>query len=68
MSNCFFCGKDLRRGGDFVRNTDGVMLCKNCVSTATDIFLRKDTSQKGPVQPGVQPVGAGAVGLHAGGV
>ena len=24
MSTCIFCGKDLRRGGDFVRNTDGV--------------------------------------------
>ncbi len=54
MSTCIFCGKDLRRGGDFVRNTDGVLLCKSCVSTATDIFLRKDASQKNPVQAGDQ--------------
>ncbi len=54
MNNCFFCGKDLRRGGDFVRNTDGVLLCKSCVSTATDIFVKKDASQKGSVQAGEQ--------------
>ena len=46
MSYCVFCGKDLRRGGDFVRNTEGVLLCKTCVSTAEDIFTRKDASLK----------------------
>lgn len=46
-SNCIFCGKDLRRGGDFVRNTEGVLLCKTCVDTARDIFIRKDTSERG---------------------
>ena len=55
MSNCFFCGKDLRRGGDFVRNTDGVLLCKSCVSTASDIFVRKDASQKNGMAPAEQP-------------
>ena len=49
MTYCFFCGKDLRRGGDFVRNTEGMMLCKTCVSTAMDIFKRKDASEKGYV-------------------
>ena len=47
MTYCFFCGKDLRRGGDFVRNTEGMLLCKSCVSTAMDIFKRKDASEKG---------------------
>ncbi|HNW11708.1 MAG TPA: ATP-dependent Clp protease ATP-binding subunit ClpX [Candidatus Rifleibacterium sp.] len=55
MSNCFFCGKDLRRGGDFVRNTDGVLLCKSCVSTASDIFVRKDASQKNGMAQAEQP-------------
>ena len=47
MTYCFFCGKDLRRGGDFVRNTEGMLLCKSCVNTAMDIFRRKDVSEKG---------------------
>ena len=47
MTYCFFCGKDLRRGGDFVRNTEGMLLCKTCVNTAMDIFRRKDVSEKG---------------------
>jgi len=55
MSYCVFCGKDLRKGGDFVRNTDGALLCKSCVSTATDIFVRKDTSLKSSVKAGDQP-------------
>ncbi len=55
MSNCFFCGKDLRRGGDFVRNTDGILLCKSCVSSATDIFVKKDASARSGIQPGEQP-------------
>ncbi len=46
MSYCFFCGKDLRLGGDFVRNQDGVILCKSCVQTATNIFQRKDASER----------------------
>lgn len=50
MTYCFFCGKDLRRGGDFVRNTEGMLLCKSCVSTAMDIFKRKDASEKGYVK------------------
>ncbi|NCB40761.1 MAG: AAA family ATPase, partial [Erysipelotrichia bacterium] len=55
MSYCVFCGKDLRKGGDFVRNTDGVLLCKSCVSTATDVFVRKNASQQNAVQSGDQP-------------
>lgn len=55
MSYCVFCGKDLRKGGDFVKNTDGALLCKSCVSAAGDIFVRKDASQKGSVQSGEQP-------------
>lgn len=47
MTYCFFCGKDLRKGGDFVRNTEGMLLCKSCVSTAMDIFKRKDASERG---------------------
>ena len=47
MTYCFFCGKDLRKGGDFVRNTEGMLLCKSCVSTAMDIFRRKDASEQG---------------------
>lgn len=47
MTYCFFCGKDLRKGGDFVRNTEGMLLCKSCVSTAMDIFKRKDASEQG---------------------
>ena len=47
MTYCFFCGKDLRTGGDFVRNTEGMLLCKSCVSTAMDIFRRKDASEQG---------------------
>ncbi len=53
MSYCVFCGKDLRQGGDFVRNTDGVILCKTCVGSAKDVFTRKDASLKNSVQPGV---------------
>ncbi len=52
MSHCVFCGKDLRRGGDFVQNRDGTILCKTCVDTATDIFLRKTTSEKERVKAG----------------
>ena len=55
MSYCVFCGKDLRKGGDFVKNTDGALLCKSCVSTASDIFVRKDTSVKGSLKAGDQP-------------
>ena len=47
MTYCFFCGKDLRKGGDFVRNTEGMLLCKSCCSTAMDIFKRKDASEQG---------------------
>lgn len=55
MSYCVFCGKDLRKGGDFVRNTDGVLLCKSCVSTATDIFVRKNASTQNSLKSGDQP-------------
>ncbi len=55
MSYCVFCGKDLKRGGDFVRNTDGVLLCKSCVGTASDIFVRKNASQTNGVKAGDQP-------------
>jgi len=46
MSYCFFCGKDLRRGGDFVKNQDGTILCKSCVSSASEIFTRKDAAER----------------------
>lgn len=46
MSFCIFCGKDLRKGGDFVKNRDDLLLCRTCVETAYDIFRRKDTRDK----------------------
>jgi ATP-dependent Clp protease ATP-binding subunit ClpX len=46
MSYCFFCGKDLRRGGDFVKNQDGTILCKSCVSSAAEIFTKKDAAER----------------------
>lgn len=52
MSFCVFCSKDLRRGGDYVRNHDGVLLCKTCVVTARDIFVKKDASESQNVQKG----------------
>ncbi len=61
MSYCVFCGKDLRRGGDFVKNTDGVFLCKTCVSTASEIFVRKDASIKNVGRSGSAE---GKVNLH----
>jgi ATP-dependent Clp protease ATP-binding subunit ClpX len=61
MSYCVFCGKDLRRGGDFVKNTDGAILCKTCVSSANDIFIRKDASLKSGIKPGKAQ---GKVDLH----
>ena len=61
MTYCFFCGKDLRKGGDFVRNTEGMLLCKSCVSTAMDIFKRKDVSERGYVKEEDTP---GKVNLH----
>jgi len=48
MYLCIFCGKDLRRGGDFVQNRDGALLCKTCVDTAEDIFRRKSAADKDP--------------------
>ena len=61
MTYCFFCGKDLRKGGDFVRNTEGMLLCKSCVSTAMDIFKRKDVSERGYAKEEETP---GKVNLH----
>lgn len=55
MSYCVFCSKDLRRGGDFVRNTDGVILCKSCISTASEIFLRKNASTQDGIKAGEKP-------------
>jgi ATP-dependent Clp protease ATP-binding subunit ClpX len=55
MSYCVFCGKDLRKGGDFVRNTEGVVLCKSCVNTAGEIFVRKNASMQNSVAAGDQP-------------
>ena len=48
MHFCVFCGKDLRRGGDFVQNKDGNLLCKTCVETAEDIFKRKQVADHDP--------------------
>ena len=44
--NCVFCGKDIRAGGDFVKNKDGGVLCRTCADTAADIFTRKETAEK----------------------
>lgn len=63
MTYCFFCGKDLRKGGDFVRNTEGMLLCKSCVSTAMDIFKRKDASEQG-YAPSAEDSAPGKVNLH----
>ncbi|MBI3039507.1 ATP-dependent Clp protease ATP-binding subunit ClpX [bacterium] len=52
MSRCLFCDKDLQRGGDFVQNQVGVLLCKTCVDTAGDIFRRKAASDGDPLQTG----------------
>ncbi|MBF0547914.1 MAG: ATP-dependent Clp protease ATP-binding subunit ClpX [Candidatus Riflebacteria bacterium] len=49
---CFFCSKDLKKGGDFVQNREGMLLCKTCVETATDIFNRKTAWDKDPVKKG----------------
>lgn len=46
MSFCVFCSKDLRRGGDFVQNRDGQLLCKTCTESAQDIFKRKAAMDK----------------------
>ncbi|HEY9068997.1 MAG TPA: ATP-dependent Clp protease ATP-binding subunit ClpX, partial [Candidatus Ozemobacteraceae bacterium] len=62
MSYCVFCGKDLRRGGEFVQNRDGMLLCKTCVETAEDIFKRKNASDRDPVRKGAT---AGKVDLKA---
>lgn len=62
MSYCVFCGKDLRRGGEFVQNRDGMLLCKTCVETAEDIFKRKNASDRDPVKKGAT---AGKVDLKA---
>lgn len=55
MTNCTFCNKDLRRGGDFVQNKDGQLLCKTCVETANDIFKRKTVADRDPERKGSQP-------------
>lgn len=52
MSLCVFCGKDLRRGGDFVQNHDGTLLCKTCVDTAFEIFKRKAASERDHLKKG----------------
>ncbi|MBF0406398.1 MAG: ATP-dependent Clp protease ATP-binding subunit ClpX [Candidatus Riflebacteria bacterium] len=49
---CYFCSKDLRKGGDFVQNRDGLLLCKSCVETANDVFNRKTAWDKDPVKKG----------------
>lgn len=43
--SCVFCGKDVRMGGDFVKNQLGNCLCKTCISTSFDIFRRKDVAE-----------------------
>lgn len=45
-----FCGKDLKRGGDFVQNREGVLLCKSCVDTADDVFKRKTAYDRDPAK------------------
>lgn len=64
MSYCIFCGKDLRKGGDFVRNTEGILLCKSCCSMAMDIFKRKDASEKGYAKDEYEEDVPGKVNLH----
>ncbi len=51
MTNCVFCSKDLRRGGDFVRSQEGYLLCKSCVDSAADIFRRKATVDREAGKP-----------------
>ena len=46
--NCVFCGKDVRMGGDFVKNQVGNCLCKSCISTSSDMFKRKETAENDP--------------------
>lgn len=46
--NCVFCGKDVRLGGEFVKNAGGQCLCKTCISTSNDIFKRKETAENDP--------------------
>lgn len=50
--NCVFCGKDVRMGGDFVKNQVGNCLCKSCITTAGDMFRKKDTAESDPNQSG----------------
>lgn len=54
MNSCIFCGKDLTRGGDFVQNRDGSLLCKTCVDTAQDIFSRKTAADRDPLKKGAK--------------
>ncbi len=54
MNSCIFCGKDLTRGGDFVQNRDGSLLCKTCVDTAADIFNRKTAADRDPLKKGAK--------------
>ncbi len=60
MSFCVFCGKDLRKGGDFVQSRDGLLLCKTCVDTAEDIFRRKNARDKASL---VKEGGKGSIDL-----
>lgn len=60
MSFCVFCGKDLRKGGDFVQSRDGLLLCKTCVDTAEDIFRRKNARDKASL---VKEGGKGTIDL-----
>lgn len=51
FSHCFFCGKDVQLGGDFVKNPEGHILCRTCADTAADIFIRKNTAENNGQSP-----------------
>lgn len=42
--NCVFCAKDLKQGGNYVRNTVGDLLCETCVESAHHSFKAHNLS------------------------
>jgi len=46
--NCVFCGKDVRLGGEFVKNQIGNCLCKTCISSSQEMFKRKEVAETDP--------------------
>ena len=52
--DCVFCGKDVRMGGDFVKNQVGNCLCNSCIETSSDMFKRKKVAEGSANQSGKQ--------------